>query len=663
MHSFTFVGIVLFCYIHIPLVYRKRLLACFTVICMAFTAGAQPPKQVDSLQQLINDAKNNGDRALYMAALANIYATVNPEKAIALYNKAYVALRPVTANNNGAKATIAANLSSMYQSTGDSLLEANWLDTAVNLGEHITDAEALSTIYSVAANHYSIAEDYARAINYSQKLLLLGQQTGQQVKVAGGYVNMGNLYFKMGQQATAIQNYKKALAIQQMVENVKDSDEYKQNVEGAYIGLSQVYFEMARYDSTLYYAGIGIMLAIQRNDLDAQCIFLNVKAYALQKLNRYKESLPYARQALQIASANNIEYHLPNAWAGLAMGYAHTGFKDSALLYGNRTEELVTKISQGKEDLVDVYTMWSSIYEGVGDYKKAWTYKQKELEAYKAFRDNEVNKAINNSDIAFGTRQKEQQIETLHEITRRQRITQWAIAVGLVITVIAAIGFWLSYRNKRRAAAILEQSNKEKEIFLKEIHHRVKNNLQIISSLLYLQFKDYKDDKMVAALQQAQQRIKSMALVHNKLYEKQDVVHVYLKEYINDLASGILASNNPGGKDIHVSVEEKSDMAFSLDTSISIGLILNEIITNSCKYAFTDKAEGNILISLEKNGDNRYKLHIADDGNGLPGDFEKKNSLGVRLVKNLARQMGGEASFASVNGTTVTVLFSENAAA
>lgn len=250
---------------------------------MAFTAGAQPPKQVDSLQQLINDAKNNGDRALYMAALANIYATVNPEKAIALYNKAYVALRPVTANNNGAKATIAANLSSMYQSTGDSLLEANWLDTAVNLGEHIADAEALSTIYSVAANHYSIAEDYARAINYSQKLLLLGQQTGQQVKVAGGYVNMGNLYFKMGQQATAIQNYKKALAIQQMVENVKDNDEYKQNVEGAYIGLSQVYFEMARYDSTLYYAGIGIMLAIQRNDLDAQCIFLNVKAYALQK--------------------------------------------------------------------------------------------------------------------------------------------------------------------------------------------------------------------------------------------------------------------------------------------------------------------------------------------------------------------------------------------
>lgn len=650
-------------YIHIPLVYCKRAAACIALICLVIAATAQPAKQVDSLQLLINNAKNTHDRVLYLSTLANIYATVNPQKAIDLYTKAYVAFVPVTTKDSGSKATIAANLSSMYQSTGDSLLEANWLDTAITFGEHITDAEALSTIYAVAANHYSIAEDYNRAINYSQKLLLLGQQTGQQLKVAGGYVNMGNLYFKMGQQATAVYNYKKALAVQQIARNIKDSDDYIQNVEAAYIGLSQVYFEMTKYDSAMYYADAGLTQAIQRNDLDGQCILLNAKAYALQKLNRYTESLPYARKALQIAVTNNIDYHLPNAWAGLAMGYAHTGFKDSALLYGKRTEELVTKISQGKEDMVDVYTMWSTIYEGLGDYKKAWHYKQKELDAYKAFRDNEVNKAINRSDIAFGTRQKEQQIEVLNEITRRQRITQWAIGIGLLITVIAAIGFGLSYRNKRKAAAILEQSNKEKEIFLKEIHHRVKNNLQIISSLLYLQFKDYKDDKMVAALQQAQQRIKSMALVHNKLYEKQDVVHVYLKDYISDLAYGILASNNPGGKNITVSVNENSDMAFSLDTSISIGLILNEVITNSCKYAFAHKAYGNILITLEKSSGHFYKLHIADDGSGLPGDFEKKNSLGVRLVKNLAKQMGGEAQFTSGNGTEVTVLFSENAAA
>jgi two-component sensor histidine kinase len=214
----------------------------------------------------------------------------------------------------------------------------------------------------------------------------------------------------------------------------------------------------------------------------------------------------------------------------------------------------------------------------------------------------------------------------------------------------------IEYNKKELAAA------EQIKLLLKEIHHRVKNNLQIISSLLYMQFKDNKDEKMLAQLKQAQERIKSMALVHNKLYETNDVVHVYLKEYIADLASGILSSNTPSGKNINLHIAEDKAVSLSLDTSISIGLMLNELITNSCKYAFTNKEQGNISINITQQN-SQYTLQVIDDGSGLPQDFEQRNSLGVRLIKNLARQLGGDVSFTNNNGTTVLINFKDAVAA
>jgi two-component sensor histidine kinase len=207
-----------------------------------------------------------------------------------------------------------------------------------------------------------------------------------------------------------------------------------------------------------------------------------------------------------------------------------------------------------------------------------------------------------------------------------------------------------------------EQSNNEKEIILKEIHHRVKNNLQIINGLLFMQFKDNNDEKMKAQLKQSQERIKSMALVHNKLYESDSTVHVYIKEYIKDLAGDILKTNTPPGKSIQLNIEESEAVNLSLDTSVSLGLILNELITNSCKYAFANKENGqiNIIINKQNNG---YQLIVKDDGSGLADGFHQKNSMGLRLVTNLSKQLGGQAKFENNNGTVVTVNFVDAVAA
>ncbi len=207
-----------------------------------------------------------------------------------------------------------------------------------------------------------------------------------------------------------------------------------------------------------------------------------------------------------------------------------------------------------------------------------------------------------------------------------------------------------------------EQGNNDKEIQLKEIHHRVKNNLQIINGLLFMQFKDNADDNMKAQLKQSQERIKSMALVHNKLYESSEMVHVYIKEYIKDLASDIIKTNVPYGKSIELNIEENEAVNLSLDTSISVGLILNELITNSCKYAFTNKEKGNITIAINKQNSG-YQIIVKDDGSGLAKDFEQKNSMGLRLVTNLSKQLGGNATFENNDGTLVTIYFNDKLAA
>jgi two-component sensor histidine kinase len=209
---------------------------------------------------------------------------------------------------------------------------------------------------------------------------------------------------------------------------------------------------------------------------------------------------------------------------------------------------------------------------------------------------------------------------------------------------------------------LAEQSNTEKEVVLKEIHHRVKNNLQIINGLLFMQFKDNNDEKMKAQLKQSQERIKSMALVHNKLYESDSTVHVYIKEYIKDLADDILKTNTPTGKSIQLNIEENEAVNLSLDTSVSLGLILNELITNACKYAFTGKENGHINIAINKQGTS-YQLIVKDDGSGLAVDFHQKNSMGLRLVTNLSKQLGGTATFENNGGTVVTINFTDSLAA
>lgn len=233
----------------------------------------------------------------------------------------------------------------------------------------------------------------------------------------------------------------------------------------------------------------------------------------------------------------------------------------------------------------------------------------------------------------------------------------------LVLTTLAnqtavAIDNARLHQAERQRSAELARSNKEKEVLLKEIHHRVKNNLQVISSLLSLQSSYVHEPDSLEAFRQSRYRIRSMALIHEKLYQSQDLSRVDLAGYARDLAAYLFRVYDAGTRAISLRVQ--GDGVFlEIDTAVTCGLLLNELISNALKHAFPGDRAGQICIRLERDRDRRVRLQVRDDGIGLPAELDPGDaeSLGLEIVRSLVEQLDGSLKVDRQGGTGFEVVF------
>lgn len=211
---------------------------------------------------------------------------------------------------------------------------------------------------------------------------------------------------------------------------------------------------------------------------------------------------------------------------------------------------------------------------------------------------------------------------------------------------------------RKRAEAQIEQSLHEKEVLLKEIHHRVKNNLQVITSLINLQTEQIEDGKMRDVFRESQNRIRTMALIHEKLYQSQDLARIDFGEYVQNLVNMLLRSYRSQGAGVEV-VYLVDGVWLPVDTAVPCGLILNELVSNCLKHAFVDGRRGCVTIQLHTLPNGEYQLAVADNGVGIPPDYDQKmsTSLGMMLVQTLVAQLAGTISVSGEDGTTVTITF------
>ncbi|MCI5139988.1 MAG: hypothetical protein D3922_16615 [Candidatus Electrothrix sp. AR1] len=206
---------------------------------------------------------------------------------------------------------------------------------------------------------------------------------------------------------------------------------------------------------------------------------------------------------------------------------------------------------------------------------------------------------------------------------------------------------------KRQIASLAE-----KEALLKEIHHRVKNNMQIAASLMFLQAQSVENPEALHVLQDSQERIKSMGLVHELLYKSGNLSKVPFNEYIESLVQSLQGSYGENDQQDIVLHVEAEGMTLPVDTAVPCGLIINELITNSFKYAFTDNKPGEIIVRFIREGD-LYILTVGDNGIGLPADYDWKSAkgLGLNLVRTLAGQLDAEVRFENDNGLKTSLFF------
>jgi PAS domain S-box-containing protein len=209
---------------------------------------------------------------------------------------------------------------------------------------------------------------------------------------------------------------------------------------------------------------------------------------------------------------------------------------------------------------------------------------------------------------------------------------------------------------RKRAEEQIVRSLREKDVMLKEIHHRVKNNMQVIYSLLSLQAKSVADPSVRALFVESQNRVHTMALIHERLYRSEDLAHIDFKEYLQSLVAGI--ANTYKRHDVVLSVDMEP-LALDVNAGIPCGLIVNELVSNSLKYAFPDGRKGMVTVGIRKNREGNNVLTVADNGIGFPDAVAFRNTatLGLQLVNVLTGQIQGTIELSKTAGTTFCITF------
>ena len=311
----------------------------------------------------------------------------------------------------------------------------------------------------------------------------------------------------------------------------------------------------------------------------------------------------------------------------------------------------------------------SNIYESLGDYKLALYYHHLYAQALEEFKDNTIHGLESEAQEKYLTGQKNATIYFQNEKIAQQKKTKTLYVLLTTLLAVILFGLLYNYRKRKRRNVQLQElnseldiKNKQNELLLKEIHHRVKNNLELVKSLLALQTAQLEESATKDAMIASQNRVQSMGIIHQKLYQGENLGHIEMKDYFINLSEGILDTFNAEDK---IKIECAMDnLELDVDTAVPIGLIVNELLTNALKYAFPENGKGNILISLSQSTPETLTLKVADNGIGKTKDLAPKGTgFGSQLIKLLTQQLNGKMAEDNVNGTSVIFQFKTKSAA
>ncbi|MEL6843502.1 MAG: histidine kinase dimerization/phosphoacceptor domain -containing protein, partial [Bacteroidota bacterium] len=435
-----------------------------------------------------------------------------------------------------------------------------------------------------------------------------------------------------------------------------------------YSTLGEIYFEMGEADSAIFYNQQAIKVKEQIEDKRGiATIQLQLGKIYLEK-KAFREAASYLLPSYQLAGSIGEQQLRSLAGVQLAKLRQQEG-NDMAV---NRYLSEALQYAEGagaRELLVEVFEGYYQYYRAKGDFR-AFAYQDRYQALSESLRNDSIVQAFTRNELEYefesekrqiALEQAQQEAELQQKIERQQLIGIFgalgALALGIILLLL-----WRSHRLQQRSNQQLNAQNQtiqksleEREILLQEIHHRVKNNLQVISSLLGLQSRSIEDPNALEAISESRNRVRSMALIHQNLYQDAQLTSVSLPGYIEQLSKSLLDSYQIQEGQIKLQ-QRVDDIALDVDILIPLGLILNELISNALKHAFGERQSGQIDISIVEEPEG-IRVEIADNGVGLPADFEQQSSqsLGYKLIRAFVRKMNASLDINGQGGTQVAL--------
>lgn len=616
--------------------------------------------QSDSLKERIGLSKNDTSKIDLYFLLCRYYQEDDPDSAI-YYSKLseHLAIKQNDKSRVGRslqERAVAYDFKNLFDSCMFLLRKADSIYHSI----HRVDLEA-GAIGDMGVGYY-IRGKYELALRHYLKSYNLMRQYSSRKDQAKMLNNIGLLYKTRKQFDYAIQYLQSALLIKKEI-----NDKY--GIVNATINLGSLYHSRDMYDSAFYYASEGLKLSEQLNSKKDILICKANMGAALVSKGEYTKAKKILLILEKEVKKNNLKILSPTFYESLANIFVHTNQIPEALNYYFKALESAKK-TNNLESLASFHKSIARTYYKSNVFQKAYLH----LDSSKVLTDSLMNenniKQLAEMTAVYENNEKENRIQTLSAtnkineslIEARKKERNYFILSTLLFTAISLLAF-KAYKNNQKKKnqltyqnEIIEKSLHDKEILLKEIHHRVKNNLQLVSSLLSLQTNYIEDEKALDAVRESRNRVQSMALIHQNLYQDESLVNIEVKEYIENLCNYLFHSYNLHSDRITIEINVQP-MQLDIDQLIPLGLILNELINNCLKYAFPDQMIGKIRVILLK--ENKFlKLGVFDNGIGIKDNqlhFEK-NSFGHRMIMAFAKKMKAELKMFHEDGTKVELI-------
>ena len=570
-------------------------------------------------------------------------------------------------------------LSDLLQLKGEYSKALSMLNRSLQLYQSIGHRD-LQGVYDLMGSVYNNIGDNEQALKYG--LLAMNAADSMKnntIELATIFNRIGSTYLRMKKYELAYEYFQKAL---QVAKKFNDQE----TIVLLTTNLARVLISMKKPAKALVILKEA-QLKYPVNDPYLQLYMTAGFLNTYKELKQYEEAQKYCDQL--IAIAKKLDPHdtdQSEAQFPVTEFYLATHQYDLARKRLIITDDFYKDIqSQSHAELSRNHLLWFKLDSAQGNYLSAISHYQR----YKMLADSSLNeitrKHIEQLQIEYETQKKNKDLtlqqQNIQLLTKQgqlqknqlqqERLFKKIILSGLALLVIILA---LLYKNSqhrlkmnrqlRRQQAEIEKQNaslqhsvREKEWLVKEIHHRVKNNLQIVSSLMNIQSNYLPAGAALEAIKESQSRVNAMSLIHQKLYQSPSFISVNMDKYIRELVSHIMQSFS-GNKKIDAIINVQ-DVELDVSHAVPIGLILNEAVTNSIKYAFKNNHPGIIKISLQPTDETQWLLVIADNGPGLLPDFDykKSSSIGMALIETLTEQISGTLYFNNNSGLEISISF------